>query len=162
MRTFRASALGLLLPFLGGCFAYVPVDVGQIQPEDDVRARLSASLAGELDPMLLRDARVLEGRVIETGGALIIEVPVVSDLRGSRVEALHQRVRVPITEITEAELRSLDRTRTGLFVGGGLAVTLAIVIHQLTRESGGDPRTPGPDPTELRVPVFRVLLGGGR
>lgn len=159
MRAFRIGALGALALLLGGCFAYVPVDPGAVRPDDDVRARVSAARAAELDPLLMRDARVLEGRVLEAGGDLLLEVPVASDLRGVRVETLHQRIRLPQQDVLELELRRFDRTRTALVLGSGLAVALAVVIHQLTRESGGDTQPPGPDPTELRIPLFRVPLG---
>jgi hypothetical protein len=94
---------------------------------------------------------------------VLIQVPVAAQLHGARVETLHQRLRIPHDGIVELELRSLDRTRTGLVVGGGLAVLAGLVIRQLSRQTGGDSRRPGPNPPqEASIPILRLQPGSGR
>jgi hypothetical protein len=158
MAPLRRLSACMVVLLAAGCYAYVPVEIDQLRPDHDVRARISAEHARELDPVLMRDARVVEGRVVEIDQDLLIQVPVVSEFRGTAVQTLSQRVRVPFNEIGAVELRSLDRTRTGLLVGGGLAVTLALLVHALTGEGGGDTRPTPPPPAEAHVPVILPLL----
>lgn len=144
----------------GGCFRYLPGEVGDLQNGDRIRVRITAQQASELDEALMRDSRVLEASVVEAGTPLLLEVPSVSQLRGARVETLNQRVALDHSHILEVEHRQLDRTRTGLLVGGTAAVVLGVVVRSLLSEAGGDTRIPdGPLPEDrIRpVPVFQGL-----
>jgi hypothetical protein len=158
----RIAACGFVVLLTSGCYAYTPVDLHQIRVDDDVRARVTTEHARELDPILMRDARVVEGRVLEVGRVgqeFLIQVPVHSEFRGTAAHTLSQRVHVPYSEIAAVELRTFDRTRTGLLAGGGLAVAVGVVIRAFTRQSGGDTRPDPGTPDELRMPVRLPLLG---
>lgn len=74
------------------------------------------------------------------------------------METIHQRVDLPVSSILEIELREIDRGRTGLALGAGTVVLVALVVNHL-RESGSSDRDgPFPPPDEIRVPV-RIFLG---
>jgi len=159
------SPAGLLLLLLllptAACYRYVTTDAHQLQAGDEVRARLSQAQARELDPVLLRDARTLGGTVLEPGDPILLQVPVGARAAGAPGPSLNQRILVPRSEMLEVELRSLDRTRTALVVGGAMGLGLGVVIHGLTREAGGDTRPVDPPPAEspvYRIPILRFIL----
>jgi hypothetical protein len=158
----RIAACGFVVLLTSGCYAYTPVDLHQVRVEDDVRARITTEHARELDPILMRDARVVEGRILEVGQVgqeFLIQVPVHSEFRGTAAHTLSQRIRVPYSEIAAVELRTFDRTRTGLLAGTGLAVAVGVVVRAFARQGGGDTRPDPTTPTEQRMPMRLPLLG---
>jgi hypothetical protein len=159
VRLSRAAAL-LALTIAAGCYHYVPVPVESVTPGSDIRARVSAEEARRLEPLLVRDdARVLEGLFLERqNGSILVQVPVVSELRGIRMETFHQRVDLPVSSILEMELKELDRGRTGLALGAGTVVLVALVVNQLRGSGSSDRDGPLPPPDEIRVPL-RIFLG---
>lgn len=163
LSALRTALLSAPIVLAAGCFAYQPTGPNEIRVNDDVRALLTSAQVGQLDPVFLKDGRTLEGKVVENGEEVLIQVPVVSELRGARVQTLHQRVRIPRESIVDLQLRRLDRTRTGLLVGGGLALAAAIVVRELAGDSGGSSRRPNPDPPRETVkPLLRIPLSFGR
>jgi len=159
VRGMRSVAFGVMVLLLSGCYAYVPVEPTQVRPDQDVRVRLSMAQARELDPQFVGERRVLEGRVLEVGADFLLEIPVATGWVGTSAQSLHQRVRIPVGEITEVDVRSLDRGRTGILVGGALGLIIGVVVHALVRESGGDPRPTPLPPDELRIPFHRLAPG---
>jgi len=162
-RTIQAmnrSAMAVALALLAGCHHYVPVPVESLSPGSDIRARITADEATRLQPLLLRDdARVLEGLFLERRNeSVLVQVPVVNELRGIRMETLHQRIDVPVTSILEMELREIDRGKTGLALGAGTVVIVALVINSLRDSGSSDRDGPLPPPDEIRGPV-RIFLG---
>lgn len=143
-----------LIVSIAGCYSYVPADPGRVPPRSDVRAVVTPDQAARLDPLLVQGERVVEGELLENGATdLLLLVPVSSDVRGARVETLHQRIRLSNADVVQLELRELDRTRTGLLIAGGAALVAGVLIRQLTGDSGGQTGGPGPNPPENRVPV---------
>jgi hypothetical protein len=142
---------------LAGCHTFQPTSYDRIAPGQEVRARLSGVWADSLDSVLQKDSRTVEGTVVgKADGDLLLEVAVQNELRGMRFETLSQRVRVPRDGFLNLELKELDRGRT---VGAAALVAAAVgalIVKQLTSETGGSgsPGTPGP--TEARI--FRSLL----
>lgn len=144
----------VLIASIAGCYSYVPAEPGRIPPRSDVRAYVTAGQAARLDPLVVRDERIVEGELLENGAAdLLLLVPVARDVPGARVESLHQRVLVSSADIVQLERRRLDRTRTGLLIAGGAALVGGVLITQLTGDSGGNTSMPGPSPPENRIPV---------
>ncbi len=148
MRGIFAPALLALT--LSGCFAYTPVALDSARPGEDVRVRISAEQAREIDALLLRETQVLDGRLLEVGPSFLLEVPVASNLQGGAMQSLNQRIRLDRSGIVGVELRQLDRTRTGIVVGGAGIIVLGAVVWALSRELGGDTRTDPPPPAEWR------------
>jgi hypothetical protein len=85
----------------------------------------------------------------------------VRDRRGPTMvagEAIGQDVRIPAREIVQLELRRVDRLRTGLAVGLGVAAIGTVVVGIMTDAFGGDDITdPGPD-VQSRIPLFSVSV----
>lgn len=151
MRAFRLPLIAFLL-LSTACYSYTPGSVDAVAPDTDVRARLSATEADKLSEYMPRDSRVLEGKVLERNGdSILMLVPVLSELRGNRVETLHQRLEVNRSGIVDLELRQLDRGKTWLIVGGGTAAVAAVVINSVVLGSSSDRGRPGDGGSELVI-----------
>jgi hypothetical protein len=156
---FPLAAALLALTISAGCHHYVPVPMESVTPGSDIRARVTAEEARRLEPILVRDdARVLEGIFLERrNGNILVQVPVVSELRGIRMETIHQRVDLPVSSILEMELKEIDRGRTGLALGAGTVILVALVVNHLRDSGSSDRDGPLPPPDEIRVPL-RIFL----
>jgi len=144
----------LLFPLLAGCYRYTAVEPAAVQPGTSIRARVAATDAERLEPLIgTTDARLLYGVLLESDSdAFLVQVP--SVLRPGTGQTLSQRVSLPRTSVLEMELRRLDRTRTWGLVALGL-VAGAFVTYQAFR---GEPEITGPDNgggggSEARIPV---------
>lgn len=153
--------LPLLLLGVSGCFAYTPVSLDTVQPGENVRVRITPEQAQEIDALLMRETRILDGVLLERGPSFLVEVPVATQLQGGARQSLNQRILLPREGIVEMELKSLDRVRTGLLLGGAGALVIGTVIFTLTKELGGDTRTDPPAPPELRAPRFPPFTSVG-
>jgi hypothetical protein len=151
MRMSRTPLIGLLL-LSAACYRYTPGTVDAVPPDTDVRARLSAVEADRLAEYMPGASRVLEGKVLERNGeSILMLVPVVSELRGNRVQTLHQRLEVSRTGIVDLELRQLDRGKTGLIVAGGTAALVAVIVNSVILGSSSDRNRPGDGGSELVI-----------
>lgn len=154
----RVTCAAAALPLLGACYAYTPLDPAGLRPGMSVRARVSATMAQQLQPLLATtDARLLTGTVIGAGDTLVIEVPSIAQAEvGSTIQTLHQRVSVPRPALLEVETRTLDRFRTGVAVAAA-AVIVGGYVLKTTVIGRGKERVPGGGtPPELRIPLLRV------
>jgi hypothetical protein len=160
MRLVHLLALGAA-GAAAGCFSYVPVNPSEVSPGQEVRLRLTAEEAARYPDLRLRDARLMEGTLVETtDGELVVAASIAAGdpTRGTRV--LVQQVSVPRSGILEVELREIDKVRTGLLVVGGGAIITAVIIKGGSAFGGRD----GPDGEviEARIPLvrFRLPVGG--
>lgn len=149
----------LLLPLLvsTACYSYAPLEASRLQPGANVRMRITAGTAEQIEPLLGRtDARLLAGTVISTGAdTLIVEVPTTTRLAASGTyQTLNQRVSIPRTGLMEVESRTLNRTRTWL-ITGATAVVVGAIVLRATVEGPGSGGEPGPGPPDLRPGVGR-------
>ena len=171
MTRHRLFLLIVCLTSLSGCYTYQRSSAAEIGPGQDVRVRISGAYADSLGPILMTDdARVVEGSVVgRDNGSLMLEVPVNSQLQGIRMETLRQRVEVPAEELVDVEVKELSKLRTygtlGLIVGAGVA----IVVAQLSGDSGGGSVPGGGGPVEsvvapsgfsVPIGILGRLLGG--
>jgi hypothetical protein len=127
MRTMCVMTL-VLSVVASGCYAHVPVSPDEVVPGTDVRVRVSAAEADRLEAEAGITDRTFRGEVLENGPTnLLLQVPVPANERfGGR---LYNRVSVPPQQLLEVEVRELDRPKTLLAVGAGVAVlTSAIVV----------------------------------
>jgi hypothetical protein len=156
--TFTLS-LGALV--LAGCYSYQPIDVADIRPEMDIRARVSGPQADALADALLSDDRTIEGTVIDNGtDELLLEVTAAAVERRGRLETLNQRVRLPTSEIQVVDEKRSDQTKTTLLVLGGVGVAAAAVVLAITSGSSNSTSTGGPGgPQDILIPLFRLPLG---
>jgi hypothetical protein len=145
------------LPFVTACYTYAPIEVTNVQPGTNIRARVSASTAERLEPLLgVQDARSLRGLLVANGGdTLIVQVPTtVRTAVGSSMQTLHQRVSVPRAGILELEESRLDRTRTTALAAAGAAAVAIVIAKFAVRESGGSRPGGGGGGPELRFPIL--------
>lgn len=135
-----------------GCHTFQPATIADLTPGEDVRARVTGAFADSLSAVLSGDARVLEGSYVESNGSTVyIDVPVSSAYQGMRLQTLNQRIEVPATAFVDVERRELSRARTGLAIGAVLAAAGAILITQLSGDTGGGSLPGGGGPVDAIV-----------
>jgi hypothetical protein len=151
--------LAVLTPvWLAGCYTYAPVQSSALSPGTGVRARVSATAAERVAPLLgVSDARVLTGTLIDNqSGTLIVEVPTIAQASvGSAGQSLNQRISIAPGDLVEIESRKLDRRRTGLVVGAAAVVAASATIAALKGGPGLD-RPPGGSSTDAKIPIWRL------
>ena len=142
----------------GGCYHYLPSSSQEVAIGQAVRLRLTADEAAKYTDLRLEDPRLLEGTVVDrSASGVMVEATVGVNNPETGSRALKQRLNVPLSGILDAELRELDRTKTGFLVGGG-AVLVGLAIAKGAGAFGSD-GPPGTENPEARwVPLFRFLL----
>jgi hypothetical protein len=147
----------LSVPLANGCYSYTRIQVAEVEPGLDVRARLSTATSDHVAPLLGVTPRVLTGRLItEAADTVIMEVPTMTQTSiGSTVQTLHQRVALPKTGVIEWETRTLNRPRTYALAGGAAILFGALLISALQNEPGSE-RLPGGGGVDALIPVFRI------
>jgi hypothetical protein len=164
MRPSRIATLSSLLATLssllltGACYSYQPARLESITPGSSVRVRLSQDAADRLTDEGVTSTRLLDGVLLQNGGeSLLLDTDMTTG--GAARRTLRQRLSIPVSGITEIELKQLDRVKTGVAIGVGVAVVGTVIAAQLAGGFGGD-EDPGPEPGELRVPLpigFRIF-----
>ena len=134
----------LQLPLLlaaGGCYMYAPVSTASVAPGTSLRARVTASHAERIAPLLGGvDARLLTGKVIATrADTLIIEVATMERVHSAGVtQSLNQRLGIPRSEILELETRTLNRRRTTVVAGAAAFIVASFLVKTLIIDPGGE------------------------
>jgi hypothetical protein len=153
MSSMRHLLLGAI-PLLASCYSYTPLKIGDVREGEDIRVRVNATYAKQLEPLLgLQDARVVAGALIKNlPDTLIVEVPTVvrADI-GNATQTLRQRVSIPRNELVDLEMRTLDRARTGTLVAVA-TVGITVLIVKSLRKDPGHEDTPGGGGPEFRRP----------
>ena len=151
----RSGVFFLASLFLSGCFTYIPIDPGEVEPGLDVRARVSSSASARIAPLIgSTDARRLDGKLItRAGDTLIVEVPTVMLHNREFGQTPNQRVSIPRGELVELEVRKMDRWRTMGLVGGA-AVVLGVTLTKALKGEPGKEPLPGGGGTDAIV--FRI------
>jgi hypothetical protein len=145
------------LPFITACYTYAPIESSNLQPGTNIRARVSATTAEQIEPLLgVQDARLLRGVLIATSpDTMIVQVPTtVRTTVGTSMHTLHQRVSIPRAGILELEESRLDRTRTAAIAVAGVAAVAIVVAKVSINGRGGGPPGGGGGGPELRFPVY--------
>ena len=140
------------------CYSYAPVQAGSLAPGSGIRARVSATAAERIAPLIGADnPRVLSGKLVDNAnGTLIIEVPtVVQAGLGGSAQSLYQRISIAPLDILELESRRLDRQKTTLVVVGG-AVVAGLAIAPILKNSPGSEHAPSGSSSESKIPIFRI------
>jgi hypothetical protein len=140
---------------LSGCFSYIPIEPGDLEPGLAVRARVSASASARIAPLLgASEARRLDGRLIsQAADTLIVEVPTVMLENREFGRTPNQRVSIPRGDLVELEVRKLDRWRT-MGIVGGAAVVLGVTLTKALKGGPGKEPLPGGGGTDAIV--FRI------
>lgn len=152
----RATLILAALLSTTGCYIYTPVQMEELTPDIKVRAFVSADRAREIEGITGRDAREIEGSVVESGAdELMLLVPVISRIE-RRGGTLSQRLSIPNSDVMGIELRELDTTRTGAIIGVAGGIGLYFLIKQL--RSDGRQQGPGPGPGPVEDQGFRIMI----
>ncbi len=158
MKLGRGLLAGVLV-MAAGCYTYAPIEMNQVTPEMEVRARLTPPQAESLGEAVPIEDRLLQGEVLEADQAgLTLLVPVVSAIQRGRAESLGQRLRLPTDGIIELELRKLDRTRTSVLTIAGAVITGFVLYKSLQGGGGGAPPGPGGSTSDALIPI-RIPVG---
>ena len=151
--------LALAVPaLLAGCYTYAPVQSSALSAGTGVRARVSATAAERVAPLLgVSDARVLTGTLIDNqSGTLIVEVPTIAQASvGTSGQSLNQRISIAPGDLVEIESRKLDRQRTAVVVGVAAVVAASATIAALKGGPGLD-HAPGGSSTDVKLPLVRL------
>lgn len=148
-RTFGAGTIVFLLS-LAGCVSYMPVELESVPRGQHVRVEMTRlgfaaipEIPGQSGPTL---AGTISGRDNEE---LRLRVPIAVLRDGS---PLSQEIVIPARYILTAEIREVNRTRTGIAIATGLVTGLALYLsldrgqpftgeEQEELEEEGDPET---------------------
>lgn len=161
MRRFdwgRGAALGLLASALSACYAYTAAPPAGARVGERVRLRVSGAEADRLEPTLGLSGRSIEGDLLEVADSSIavgVALPYQLDATTMSSHA-QQRIVIPRGELQELELRRLDKVRTSLLVGAGVAAVVAIAASKGSSLIGGSGG--GGSPNERRVPIIAPML----
>lgn len=146
--------LWLALLISTGCYHYIPAESADVPAGATVRVRVTDTQTRRFENIVPVDRRTIQGKLVEQNtDQLLLEVPILSDLRGNRVETVAQRIDVPRTDVVDLEIRKLDRGMTALVVGAGGVAGIALVTRTLVGAFNSDTTKPG-DGAELVVPFF--------
>lgn len=151
-------ALGLLGWSLSACFAYTAAPLSGARVGERVRVRVSGAEADRLEPMLGQSGRTIEGDLLEQADssiALGVALPYQLDATTMASRA-QQRIVIPRAELQELELRRLDKLRTSLLIGAGVAGAVAIAASKGSSLFGGGGA--GGSPNEQRMPLMAPVL----
>lgn len=152
MRALRSAGC-LLMVALSGCYSYAGVSPDEVRPGTTVRARVTAAEAERVGEVIGREARVLEGALVESEpGSVLLEVTSGSSAAGTQPQWFRQRLRVERPELVEMEVRRLDTWRTaGVVAVAG--VVAGYVIASAFSDDGGSPGTNIGDGDNTRIPL---------
>jgi hypothetical protein len=142
-----------------GCFKYTYVRPAQAPVGSQVRVHLSepgyTRLSASVGSDVPRLERTIEGLLVQADSSkLLVSTRVWTESASTR-DWLEQRVDIPIGDITQLELKQLNRPNATLVGVGAGVVFGALVVGWLTGAFGGT--THGePDPGQPEfAPVFR-------
>jgi hypothetical protein len=162
-RGFRFGAgLALLCGVLqaSACYRYVHVPLGDAQAGRQVRLHLTdsgfARFSAEVGEGVSRPSRVVAGDVLQADTQRLLVAVRVRSQESASPQPLTQRVAIPLSDVSHAELRQLDRKRTTVLGVTAGIVLGAIIAHYVGGVFGGTtvPR-PDPGPGELIRPGVR-------
>jgi hypothetical protein len=152
---------------LAGCVSYMPVELETLPQGHHVRVEMTRlgfaalpEIPGQSGPRL---AGTISGRDDEV---LRLRVPIAVLRDGS---PLRQEIVIPAREILRAEIREVNRTRTGIAIAAGLATGLALYLsldrgepftgeEEEELEEEGDPETVRSVQNPRAVPWRSVLF----
>ena len=160
-RGIRGAALGLMAGALSACFAYTAAPPSGLRIGERVRVRVSGAEADRLEQTLGQSGRTIEGDLLEQADSSIsLGVPLPYQLDATTMASrAQQRIVIPRAELQALELRRLDKMRTSLLVGVGVAAVVAIAASKGSSLLGGSGA--GGSPNERRIPVMAPLLRWG-
>lgn len=125
----RILALVLMLPAFG-CYEYNSTAIGSIRPNETVHLELSPSGSASLASMIGPNATMLDGRVLAIdSNRLRLAVTQIARRVGPEQYLKDEPIDVPRASTTTVSVRSVDRPRTLLAIGGlAIGVLVARIL----------------------------------
>lgn len=156
----RGMTLGVAAWVLSACYSYVTAPPSGMRVGEHVRIRVSGAEAERLESTLSLSDRRLEGELLDQGDSSIALGVALSLPPSSAVlpEHAEQRVVIPRADLEDFELRRLDKLRTSLLVGTGVAAVAAIAVAKGSSILGGSGATGSPNERRVprEIPLFRL------
>lgn len=155
----RASLLLALVMMVSGCARWTPARVGEVPVGTDVRLRLSEEGTAQLQELTGIRRSEVSGQLLQWDGEVMVSAALQAAGAGANSSTLRQRFVVDEENILGVDVRELDRTRTGLFVGGVAVVAGSAIVWVVSQLTGGGTAAPtnppDPGPTE---PFVRIRI----
>jgi hypothetical protein len=131
---------------VAGCYTYTPIEATQVTPGMQVRARVTANTADRLASSLGGEQRVMSGVVTaKQGPGLTLQVPTVPMGNVNAQQGLYQQIALAPSDVLELESKTLNRQRTGLLIGAGVAAVGVAAAFLATGSSAGADAPPPPE-----------------
>jgi hypothetical protein len=150
--------LSALVPTVAGCFQYVRADLAMVPNGESVRVRVSPDGMEEVREFSPDAEPIVLGTIVRRDDeSLMLHVPLRRAQEGVYDTAIGQDVRIPTSEILQFERRQVDGLRTGVILGGAVAV-VTIGVLAIMNSFGGEDSLPILIDDQARVSIFSFFL----
>jgi len=131
----RPLAAAAALASVSGCYAYHSVSPAGLRPDATVHVVLSSAASSALASTIGPNATALDGRVLAVDSNRVrLALTQIARAVGPEEFFKDDPVDVPLSGALEVRVRSFDRFRTLLAVGG--LMSSAILAHTITNSPG--------------------------
>ncbi len=154
----RASLLMAFVILVSGCARWIPARVGEVPAGTDVRLRLSEEGAAQLRELTGARQSEVSGQLLRWGSEVMVSTALRTAGAGANSSNLRQRFVVDEEDIVGVDIRELDRTRTGLFVGGVAVVAGSAIVWVVSQLAGGGTAATNPPPSAPSEPFVRIRI----
>lgn len=164
-RCLELLGLLTLLP-AAGCYSYHTIRPEDVQPDLNVRLRVTPEAAGHVATVMGYPTQDVSGQVVWLQqDTLLITVATPTAPEARTIQRLYQRLDVPLSQVIEVRQRTFSRGRTYACVGTAVAAVVGVTVAAFSGVFGGttDVEPPPVDnrlvPAPLLIPVGRLRLG---
>ena len=149
----RTGLALILLLTVSGCARWVPAQLGTVPPGTDVRLRLSEVGAEQLEEMTGAGTTEVTGELLQWEPEVLVSTALGPS--AMRLDpGLRQRLVLDPDNVVAIDVREVDRTRTGLLVGGVVAVAGSAIAWALVNIIRGSEGAPTPPTTDVPQEPF--------
>ena len=124
----------------------------------DVRLRLSDEGAAQLEELTGTRRSEVSGQLLQWDSEVMVSAALQAAGAGANSSSLRQRFVVDQEDILGVDTRELDRTRTGLFVGGVAVVAGSAIVWVVSQLAGGGTAATNPPPSAPSEPFVRIRI----
>lgn len=149
----RTGLILILLLTISGCARWVPAQLGTVPPGTDVRLRLSEDGAAQLAEMTGAGAAEVTGELIQWEPEVLVSTAL-APTAGRLDPGLRRRLVLDPDNVVGIDVREVDRTRTGLLVGGVVAAAGSAIAWAVVNIIRGSEGTPNAPPTDVPAEPF--------